>query len=124
MSKISGIPSEEEFARASRLMREEARGLDDIAERTKTRFYSIAKVHAVHLLPQSDVDFRAYVFFLSEDDRYRAHSSGTIEEIRQFLIEEINLARSGGEVLRIGFEFDSDENVRRNYDGDYLIRLR
>lgn len=121
----SSIPTEEDFARASRLARERSRNLDKVSEAVGRRFMSIAPLYNVYILNQRDVDFRAYVFFNKDKDINACKSSGVIRDLIDFVYDELERAGRGkrGEIT-VGFEFDSHENVLANYEGDYLLRLR
>lgn len=121
----NNIPSEEDFARAKKFMAERYRNLDAVENAVKRRFLSHCPLHNVYLLAQEDVDFRAYVFFKKDADVVTCKADGTTLAIEDAFYHE--LARFGrgkrGEIV-VAFEWDSDENVERNYDGDYLSRLR
>lgn len=121
----NNIPSEEDFARAKKFMAERYRNLDAVENAIKLRFLPHSPLHNVYLLAQEDVDFRAYVFFQMDADVLACKADGTTSAIEDAFYEE--LARYGrgkrGEIV-VAFEWDSNENVERNYDGDYLSRLR
>ena len=121
----SNIPSEEDFARAKKFMADRYRSLDAVENAVKLRFVPCCPLHNVYLLAQEDVDFRAYVFFKKETDVLACKADGTTTAIETAFYDE--LARCGrgkrGEIV-VAFEWDSDENVEKNYDGDYLSRLR
>jgi hypothetical protein len=124
MSASRRIPSDEEFERASKQMEERFRGLDNVRDSVKERFRA-AGVYDVFVLNQLDVDFRAYVFFETNAALQAAETAGDVARIKAAVEEE--LAREGrGEIgsLRLAFEFDSDENVQANFEGDYSLRLR
>lgn len=122
---MSYIPSEEEFARAKRVMREESRNLDRVADNVERHFSSRCRLHMVYILPQRDVDFRIYIFFNTDNDLVISKQRGLTEEISTFVREELERAGRGQkESLKLAFEFDSDENVIRRFHGDYFDRLR
>lgn len=124
-SKMSNIPSEEDFARAKRKMAERDRNLDLVCTKVKRRFMGVCPLHNLYVLWQRDVDFRVYVFFKKEKDIEACKANGVASEIEDSVYDELDNAGRGkrGEIL-VAFEYDSDENVRRKYDGDYLLRLR
>lgn len=124
-NKMSKIPSDEEFARVSREMAHEARNLDMVRQNVLCHFENLCPLVNFHLLPQRDVNFRAYVFFKANRDIEHCTANGIVKEIQDFVYVE--LARSGrGEKkdIKVAFEFDSDENVIANFEGDYYLRLR
>lgn len=119
------IPSEEDFARAKKFMADRYRNLDAVETAVKQRFKVRCPLHNVYLLAQEDVDFRAYVFFETDADVSACKADGTTKALEDAFYDE--LARYGrGERSKIvvAFEWDSHENVEKNYDGDYLSRLR
>lgn len=119
------IPSDEDFAKADKLMEERDRDLAQVCEAVKTRFRTSCPLHNVHVLWQRDVDFRAYIFFTKDSDIELCTENGATTMIEDAMYEELERCGRGkrGEI-EVAFEWDSDENVERNYDGDYLLRLR
>lgn len=124
MSKYK-IPSDEDFAKADKWMAEQDRHLTQVCENVKGRFLSVCPLHNVYLLWQRDVNFRAYVFFQRDADVVDCKANGITTAIETAVYEELERYGRGkrGEIV-VAFEYDSDENVDKNYDGDYLLRLR
>jgi hypothetical protein len=124
MSK-SNIPSEEEFARAKAAMRNKDRGLSDVRERVLRRFHDRG-VHEFFILYSTPTNtFGAYVFYASDREIAKGGESGLSAEIRDAVYEELTaVGRGERDTLDVVFEFDSHENVERNYEGDYFNRLR
>lgn len=82
-------------------------------------------LHNVYILWQRDVDFRAYVFFKMDHDIQECKINGITTAIEDAVYEELaRYGRGKRADIVVAFEFDSDENVDRNFDGDYLYRLR
>ena len=122
---MNNIPSDEDFARASRYMKEQSRNIDKVTENVVQHFKKICPLHYFCIMDQIDVDFRAYVFFKEEKDIPACKSSGIVKDIIDFVYTELELAGRGKrEDITVDFEFDSDENVVSNYQGDYFLRLR
>jgi len=124
MSK-NNIPSEEEFARAKAAMRHRDRGLSDVRERVLRRFHDRG-VHEFFIFysPATNT-FVAYVFYRSDREIAKGEESGLSAEIRDSVYEELTAVGRGEQnSLNVIFEFDSHENVERNYEGDYFNRLR
>ena len=119
------IPSDEDFARADKLMVERDRHLMGVCENVKRRFTRSCPLHNVYVLWQRDVDFRAYIFFKKDKDVEDCKENGTMKAIEDAVYEELERHGRGkrGEIA-VAFEWDSDENVDNRYDGDYLLRLR
>ncbi|HEX4997174.1 MAG TPA: hypothetical protein VFY29_03045 [Terriglobia bacterium] len=125
MNSDKNTPADEEFERASRLMEERARGLDQISEEALNYFRKRYSVCQVFVLDQIDVDFRAYVFFEKDKDVQESQRTGVQDEIAEFVLSALERAGRGKrEDIRVAFEFDSDENVRRKFEGNYFLRLR
>lgn len=122
---MNRVPSDEDFARADRLMAERDRNLDVVSTNVKKRFNNICPLHNFYILWQRDVDFRAYVFFKEDKDIEECKVKGVFNEITDFVYAELERAGRGkrGEI-EVAFEIDSDENVTANFEGDYFLRLR
>lgn len=122
---MNKIPSDEDFARADRLDRERSRNLDRVSRNVKDHFGEICPLHNFYILPQRDNEFRAYVFFKEDKDIPACESSGVVQDFINFVYAELERAGRGkrGDIT-VAFEFDSDENVTANFEGDYFLRLR
>jgi len=108
---------------ASQRAKERSKGLSKVRENVLRLFKDRYPLVEFFLLDQQDVDFRAYVFWGTDSDITRLADTPAEEELRAAIAEQ--LASAGrGENLTIAFEFDSDENVQRTCDGDYLMRLK
>ncbi len=125
MKKPRNIPTDEEFERASHLMAESMRGLDELHSEFMKRFGESSQIRQFFILDQEDVDFRVYVFFERNDDVAAARNSGLDCEMTDFVYSELErLGRESRNAIDIAFGFDSDENVQAHYEGDYFLRLR
>ncbi len=120
---MTNIPSDEEFARAEERDREAFRNVDRVCRNVEKQFRNKCPLHRVFILPQIDVNFRAYVFFKNDSDIDACVKDGTIFKIRDRIRVELERARGKKEAVTIAFEFDSDENVTRLFEGDYNSRL-
>jgi hypothetical protein len=121
----SSIPSDEDFARAKKLTRERSRNIDVVNENVFNHFKNKCPLHYFILMPQRDNEFWAVVFYQTDEDVALCEKNGTSDEIRRFVYDALEKhGRGKREVLQVSFEFDSDENVRRKFDGDYFLRLR
>ncbi len=122
---MTKIPSEADFARAKRLAEERSRNLSLVSARVKQSFKDRCPLHNVYILPQRDVDFRAYVFFRTDRDLKECEAEGITQEIRDAIYSELErVGRGRRNEITVAFEFDSDENVEANFEGDYFLRLR
>jgi hypothetical protein len=121
----NNIPSDEDFARAKKFMSERYQNLDAVENAVKLRVGSHCPLHGLYLLAQEDVDFRIYVFFDADGDIERCKENGTTTTIETAAYEELErFGRGKREEIKVAFEYDSHENVIKNYDGDYMFRLR
>jgi len=122
---MTNIPSDDDFSRAKKLARKRSRGLDKVCENVTQHFRKLCPLHNVYVLPQRDVDFRAYVFFKKDKDIQTCEKNGIAEDIIDFVYAELERAGRGkrGEIT-VAFDFDSDQNVTINFEADYFLRLR
>lgn len=99
--------------------------LDAVRDAVRREFGARCPLHEFFILDQRDVDFRAYVFFKRENDLTSSEGSGIREELVDFVYAELErVGRGKRGATRVAFEFDSDENVKANFEGDYFLRLR
>ena len=149
---MSNIPSDEDFARADRLDRERHRNLDKVSKNVSRHFEKVRPLYRFYIFEEGNVKFRACVFFEKEED-IQAHLnrgvlrdtseevllffkgeprvvrasqiSGDLQEIVDFVYAELERQGRGkrGDIT-VAFEFDSDEDVNANFEGDYFLRLR
>jgi len=121
---MTKIPSDEDFERARNLMRERYRNLDNVSENIIHHFKSVCPLHDFYILPQRDVSFRAYVFFEKDINIQESKNIGLNQKIIDLVYSELELAGRGKrDEITVAFEFDSDENVKAKYGGDYHSRL-
>ncbi len=86
---------------------------------------SIHEVDIVASFESWDDGMGVWVFFPTDEDLKRHSGDGTTEAIeRDFrnLLKELKYPFR--RFPRLGFVFDSDENVQKNYEGSYFYRLR
>jgi hypothetical protein len=121
---VTNIPNDEDFARADKLDRERSRNLDKVCRIVEGHFKTRCAIHRICILPQRDVNFRAYIFFKNDIDIDACTTDGTTLAISEFVREQLERAGRGKKNdITVAFEFDSDENVTRNFGGDYYARL-
>jgi hypothetical protein len=123
--QMNKVPSDEDFARANRVMQERFRNLSIVEENIVQRFERRCPLAKFVLLPHDERSFEAYVFFETDKDIDACKRSGVTQEIIEAVYEELERAGRGTRPgITVRFGWDSHENVVINYDGDYLLRLR
>jgi len=124
---MSKIPSDEAFARAKRRMRERDRNMDHVNNAFSEYFKEICteNAHDSHIIAEDDLSFRAYIFFKKVRDVQLCEESGVSSQLQQFIYDELERqGRGSRDNIVVNFEFDSDENVQANFEGDYYLRMR
>lgn len=97
----------------------------DCILRKRSSSSDLATIHAIHFVLGNEPPAEVYVFYGTDAELVAARSSGATERFEGMLLDE--LVRAGvcstvGLVSRI--EFDSHEEVLRNFEGSYFLRLR
>lgn len=124
---MSTIPSDEDFARAKRRMKERDRNMDYVNEAFRKYFKDICpdKAHDSHIMSEDNLTFRAYIFYKTNNDIQLCEENGVSSLLQQFVFDELeHQGRGSKRSLSVVFEFDSDENVQSNFEGDYFLRMR
>jgi hypothetical protein len=118
------IPSDEEFAKARQKRAERHRNLESVRRNVLQKLRCGLPLHDFYILSQRDVDFRAYVFFVRNDDIKTCKDNDSIADIEDCVYAELARAGRGkrGEIV-VAFEYDSDENVKQSFEGNYYLRL-
>lgn len=119
------IPSEEDFARARAAMRDRDRGLSEVRSRVLERFKSRGLHEAFVIFSPSKELFVAHLFYRLNSQIQEAGKSGLSDDIQRDILDELaRVGRGNRETMNVQFEWDSDENVKTNFEGDYYLRLR
>lgn len=124
---MSKIPSDEEFAQAKSHMRKLDRNMDQIDKNIRAFFKKIIpnQSHDFYILAEEEFSFRAYFFYNKNEDIKIFENRGSSQKLRCFVYEELERqGRGGKDDVKVAFEFDSDENVKSVFGGDYFLRLR
>jgi hypothetical protein len=123
MKKVK-IPTPEDFERADKRWEEKSRICNAVSEAVRREFVARGSLHKFFVMNQIDVDFRSYIFFKTENDLVASKLSGIREQIENFVYQELERAGGGKRgSIRLAFEYDSDENVKTMFKGDYVLRL-
>ena len=106
-------------------MQDRDRGLSEVRVRILERFKAFG-VHEFLVFYSSAKElFVAHIFYCVEIQIKESESSGLSKRIKQEIVEELaKVGRGSPENINIVFDFDSHENVEKNYEGDYYLRLR
>lgn len=118
------IPSEQALAFAKQRARERSLNLDVVRNSLMEKFSPLCNLDNIYVIPEGDFQFRVAVFFSSDKDVIACMDSGLCQSIQDHAFDEVErVGRGIRDEVTIAFEFDSDENVQKNYKGDYWFRL-
>ena len=121
----NNIPSREDFLRAKAAMKKDDHGLSEVRETVIAQFKSKGLHEFMVLYSRKTDAFGAYVFYEMDSQISEANETGLAKEIELLVFGELErVGRGSKNVIKVNFEFDSHENVVRNYEGDYYNRLR
>jgi hypothetical protein len=121
----SSIPSDDDFARASAALKQRSRGLEEVRKMILAEFDEDGAVCEFFILDSSDRSFRAHVFFNLDQQIEKARQAGLTQRIEDAVFRALQTAGLGArDEIEVEFEFDSQENVERNFEGNYYNRLR
>ena len=125
MKPSKNIPTDEALNRASKLMKEKATMLDTVRNKFRQHFEKICPLHEFFILDQRDVDFRAYIFFKTNEDIAACKRIGIHDQMIDFVYAELErVGRGNRQSIKVAVEFDSNENVEAYFERDYYLRLR
>lgn len=120
---MSDTPHDHERFRQKLPLSERLKGMDAIGAIVADRFRK-SSVKDVFILPQRDVDYRAYVFFEGDEDVARAKQADILHQIIESIYSELCKAGRGSRNnIELDVEFDSRERVGRDFGGDYYARM-
>lgn len=124
MKSKTNVPTAGEFAQASQFMTERARGLDEVRAQVLRHFRDRCPLQDCFILDQSDANFRAYVFFERDVDIEANQRAGVQNELVDFIYRCLEQVGRGKRAqIAVAFEFDSHENVKARFAGNYRNRL-
>lgn len=102
----------------------------DIIEKGKEKLLKWSKeneaqIFTVHFVPIGFSPLEVYIFYENDSDIVLNEKSGITENVKRVFLETIsNLDYTKIFDNNIIFIFDSNENVIKNYQGNYFLRLR
>ena len=118
-------PSAEEVDRAIRNAESQFVNLDLVTEQVLSHFKRKCALYDFHIMPEGENNFRAWVFFDTDAHLEEYTKSKFIETIKDFVFAAMERAGRGSRhEIGIVFEFDSNQNVNKQYHGNYYNRLR
>ena len=102
-----------------------SRAREALLELEASKGISIHEVLVNATFEKWDDGIGVWIFFPSDDDLKQHAKSGAIEAIEADFRNILKqLKYPFRRFPRVGFVFDSDENVQKNYEGSYFYRLR
>ncbi len=129
MSEKSLPDHELRWARAKKAVADDNRHLEEITLQFKAKFYSSPRLDQFFLggvtNHQGRLQFGASIFFRTEADIAENEADGTSQAMREFIYEKLEeFGRGKRQELDVQFDFDSFENVQKNFEGSYFLRMR
>lgn len=103
------------------------RALSDVLDDMEVRGVRVRHTEVVTTSEEWDESLGIWFFFENDDElaKYRLDgTTGTIEALFNDHLEAAKKPYSFSKLPAVVFEFDSHENVLRNYQGSYFLRLR
>ena len=112
------------WARALKVHHDDNLHLSEIATEFRNRFGFVTPLDQI-FLGGTDKGIGVTIFFRSASDIVACEANGTNEDMRNFIYDELDKFGRGkrGEI-RVDFEFDSFENVEKNFEGNYFLRMK
>lgn len=105
--------------------RREWQHLERVKSRVLTGLPPGIPVREAHLIPVGADGLEVYVFYHHDDDVRKCCANGASQTIEEMFMAELKRSGRGTEFgENVRFEFDSHENVSRNYKGSYFLRLK
>jgi len=90
-----------------------------------TKFSSLCNLDNIYVVPEGNFQFGIFVFFSTDRDIEDCREIGIRQSIQDVSFDEITRVGLGRrDEVTVAFEFDSDENVQKKYEGNYWFRLR
>ena len=84
-----------------------------------------ANIYVIHFVPMFDFSLEVYIFYKSDSDIAENQAKGLTDSVKQTFLKtvtDMDYTKHFGN--NITFILDSDENVTKNYNGSYFLRLR
>jgi hypothetical protein len=86
---------------------------------------NLANIHAIRFVSMFDFSLEVYIFYKYNSDITKNEINGLTDNAKQYFLKTISdMDYMKHFESNIAFIFDSDENVIKNYNGSYFLRLR
>jgi hypothetical protein len=90
----------------------------------RSRGVTVERIEHVATFEPWDKSTEIHIFFLADSDLQRFKAEGTLLQIEQKYRELLSDAQYRQDRWPVVFQFDTHENVVKNYKGNYGYRLR
>lgn len=101
------------------------RAREEVEDWAQGRKLPLHRIEFVATFETWDSGVGVWVFLRTEADLERAKSEGVTVELTDVMLNALQIAAYPFDTHpNVLFEFDSHENVRKNYRGSYFLRLR
>lgn len=98
--------------------------LSEIATLFKDKFGPVSPLHWI-AISGSDNGIGVVIFFRTDSDITKCETNGTCEQMRTFIYDKLEeFGRGRRSEIDVSVEFDSFENVEKNFEGSYFLRMR
>lgn len=101
--------------------------LSDVLDDMKVRGVRVRHTEVVTTSEEWDESLGIWFFFEDDGELTKRRMDGTTVAIESLFMDRLEAAKNPyffSKLPKVGFEFDSHENVQRNYQGSYFLRLR
>lgn len=97
----------------------------DIAEMHTLNQIPKENIHCIHFIPIGLHKVQVHVFYHTNDDLAQLNRDGFSQQFMDLMGVELNKLGIGEEQgIQLRYEFDSHENVVKNFAGNYYHRLK
>lgn len=85
----------------------------------------VVEIHSFYLVPEKIDEFRAYTFFKRQEMVRESVGTNLEKKIISCVYKTLEkYGRGCRDQIKVHFEWDSDENIQLNHDGNYYNRMR
>lgn len=124
---MTKLTHEERRAKAKAYMEKLDKNIDKVEVNTKKYLFQNYSdtFHSIYILAHKNSRFAVFIFFNTEKQVNEIKLNDSFKTIEDFVYTELEKqGRGKREEINVNFEYDSHENVVKNYEGDYYLRLR